>query len=109
MPFTRADKAKVAELVAFLDAGIHSTLRLPFPAAHRACPSCAADGNGMMDAQEVKVLIAKITGIPKEAIGDNHPEVIALVSLLHWLKHVQEDRHVQFGRDLIHAFVRWLH
>ena len=86
MPFARADKAKVAELVAFLDAGIHSTLRLPFPAAHRACSSCAADGNGMMDAQEVKVLIAKITGIPKEAIGDNHPEVIAQSSTVALVK-----------------------
>jgi hypothetical protein len=47
---------KVKKIVAFLD----------------------ADGNGFMDASEVKVLISKIAGVPADDIADDHPDVAML-------------------------------
>jgi len=37
------------------------------------------DGNGMMDADEVKVLIASLIGAAVEDVPDEHPEVVQLV------------------------------
>ena len=59
------------QIVEYLDAGAKLLHILSLTRASRAL----TDGNGFMDPSEVKVLIAKITGLPVAAIPDDHHEV----------------------------------
>lgn len=55
----RADKAMVEAVVTHLD----------------------TNGDGYMSKDEIKTLISKLTGFPKIALSDDHPEVLALSDL----------------------------
>jgi len=57
--FVKAERSKVEAIVEFLD----------------------ADGNGFMDASEIKVLISKISGCDISEIPDEHPEVQFLANI----------------------------